>query len=99
MLDQIRSFVLEASGHSEKLRDVEMGDEFQSLFESEAIMDEQMKNHESKGTGSIRALNNGRTTKELVSVLKKRAGKDFDRLVVIAPPDFWELLKNTNNPR
>lgn len=85
--------VLEAAGHGEKLKDVEMGDEFRSLFESEAVMDEQMKNHDSKGTGSIRALDNGRTTKELVSVLKKKAGKDFDRLVVIAPPDFMGSFK------
>ena len=85
--------VLEATRHGEKLKDVEMGDEFNSLFESEAIMDEQIKNHESKGTDSIRALSNARATKELVSALKKRAGKDFDRLVVIAPPDFMGSFK------
>ena len=63
--------VLEATRHGEKLKDVEMGDEFNSLFESEAIMDEQIKNHESKGTDSIRALSNARATKELVSALKR----------------------------
>ena len=88
--------VLQASAHGEKLQGVNLVTASNKCLKTRPRLTTTL-NPTIRSITTISKNDINRTSKELVSELKKRAGREFDRLVVIAPPDFMGSFKKHAN--